>query len=457
MVSACKQTIPIERLPYVGEDSANIFGLRLLCGQHNELSSLLSKFSRLKRYLFIQVAPHLSSRAQKYEYILSEKKGEKQNVGVITLNRPKALNALCNGLMTEVADALARFDDDASVGALVITGSEKAFAAGADIKEMIDNTYAKTAGGNFLGQWGKVSQCRKPVIAAVNGYALGGGCELAMMCDIIYAGDKARFGQPEIAIGTIPGAGGTQRLTRVVGKSKAMEMCLTGNMITAQEAEQRGLVSKVFPADQVVNEAIQLGEKIASHSQLIVSLCKDAVNTAYETTLKEGLHFEKSIFYGTFATHQEYRIDGIENSKRTSDKDSNHGLTIIGSLVYCDNDALDHMATKADGSCKKYAHFVLRLRITRHSVKLGRIETHARTSFLFKLSGGQSCLLMWWRLGGVDVCGHYLGSCEITELTEILPPGPTTESLELCSPEAVTPHPPFVCCYYCYDVEPSNS
>nr|CAD7441786.1 unnamed protein product [Timema bartmani] len=239
---------------------------------------------------------------QKYEYILSEKKGEKQNVGVITLNRPKALNALCNGLMTEVADALARFDDDASVGALVITGSEKAFAAGADIKEMIDNTYAKTAGGNFLGQWGKVSQCRKPVIAAVNGYALGGGCELAMMCDIIYAGDKARFGQPEIAIGTIPGAGGTQRLTRVVGKSKAMEMCLTGNMITAQEAEQRGLVSKVFPADQVVNEAIQLGEKIASHSQLIVSLCKDAVNTAYETTLKEGLHFEKSIFYGTFAT-----------------------------------------------------------------------------------------------------------------------------------------------------------
>nr|CAD7452852.1 unnamed protein product [Timema tahoe] len=217
--------------------------------------------------------------AQKYEYILSEKKGEKQNVGVITLNRPKALNALCNGLMTEVADALARFDDDASVGALVITGSEKAFAAGADIKEMIDNTYAKTTGGNFLGQWGKVSQCRKPVIAAVNGYALGGGCELAMMCDIIYAGDKARFGQPEIAIGTIPGAGGTQRLTRVVGKSKAMEMCLTGNMITAQEAEQRGLVSKVFPADQVVNEAIQLGEKIASHSQLIVSLCKDAVNT----------------------------------------------------------------------------------------------------------------------------------------------------------------------------------
>nr|CAD7586101.1 unnamed protein product [Timema genevievae] len=201
---------------------------------------------------------------QKYEYILSEKKGEKQNVGVITLNRPKALNALCNGLMTEVADALARFDDDASVGALVITGSEKAFAAGADIKEMIDNTYAKTAGGNFLGQWGKVSQCRKPVIAAVNGYAVR---------------DKARFGQPEIAIGTIPGAGGTQRLTRVVGKSKAMEMCLTGNMITAQEAEQRGLVSKVFPADQVVNEAIQLGEKIASHSQLIVSLCKDAVNT----------------------------------------------------------------------------------------------------------------------------------------------------------------------------------
>lgn len=237
-----------------------------------------------------------------YEHIKIETTGEKKNVGLITLNRPKALNALCDKLMTEVNDAVNRFDRNESIGAIVLTGNEKAFAAGADIKEMQNNTYSQTIKGNFLTTWDGISRASKPVIAAVNGYALGGGCELAMMCDIIYAGEKAKFGQPEIAIGTIPGAGGTQRLTRVIGKSKAMEMVLTGNMITAEEAEKSGLVSKIFPADKLVTEAVKLGEKIASHSQIIVAMAKESVNTAYETTLKEGLHFEKRMFHGTFAT-----------------------------------------------------------------------------------------------------------------------------------------------------------
>jgi len=228
--------------------------------------------------------------------------GEKKNVGLITLNRPKALNALCRQLMTELSQALTEFEGDKSIGAIVITGSEKAFAAGADIKEMQNNTYSDCITGNFLGNWTKVANTYKPTIAAVNGYALGGGCELAMMCDIIYAGDKARFGQPEIAIGTIPGAGGTQRLTRIIGKSKAMEMCLTGNMITAEEAEKSGLVSKIFPSDQVVGEAVKLGEKICTHSPLTVALCKESVNVAYESTLQEGLRFERRTFHATFST-----------------------------------------------------------------------------------------------------------------------------------------------------------
>lgn len=245
---------------------------------------------------------NLISAAANFEFIKVEKTGEKKNVALITLNRPKALNALCKGLMTEVAQALQTMEKDKAIGAIVITGSEKAFAAGADIKEMQNNTYAQCILGNFLNDWTSVARTQKPVIAAVNGYALGGGCELAMMCDIIYAGDKAKFGQPEIAIGTIPGAGGTQRLTRVVGKSKAMEICLTGNMITAQEAEKMGLVSKVVPADQLVAETVKLAEKISSHSPLIVQLCKEAVNTAYETTLNEGLKFERRHFHATFST-----------------------------------------------------------------------------------------------------------------------------------------------------------
>ncbi|XP_035721617.1 probable enoyl-CoA hydratase, mitochondrial [Vespa mandarinia] len=243
-----------------------------------------------------------SSQINNYELIKVETTGENKNVGLITLNRPKALNALCNQLMIELNEAIQKLDKDDNIGAIVITGNEKAFAAGADIKEMINNTYSQNMKGNFLSFWNAVSKVIKPVIAAVNGYALGGGCELAMMCDIIYAGDKARFGQPEIAIGTIPGSGGTQRLTKAIGKSKAMEMVLTGNQITAEEAEKNGLVSKVFPSDKVVQEAIKLGEKIASHSQLVISMAKESVNMAYETTLQEGLHFEKRMFHGTFAT-----------------------------------------------------------------------------------------------------------------------------------------------------------
>ncbi|XP_060522399.1 enoyl-CoA hydratase, mitochondrial-like [Cylas formicarius] len=244
----------------------------------------------------------LFSAQANYEFIKVSKAGAKNNVGVITLNRPKALNALCNGLMTELSNALVEFEGDGSVGAIVITGSEKAFAAGADIKEMQNNTFAKNVSANFLEHWNKVARTYKPVIAAVNGYALGGGCELAMMCDIIYAGENAKFGQPEILIGTIPGAGGTQRLPRYVGKSKAMEIVLTGNQVNAQEAEKMGLAAKVFPADKLVDEAVKLGEKISANSQLIVKLAKESVNAAFETTLAQGLLFEKRLFHATFAT-----------------------------------------------------------------------------------------------------------------------------------------------------------
>uniref|UniRef100_A0A1I7Y1H7 Probable enoyl-CoA hydratase, mitochondrial n=1 Tax=Steinernema glaseri TaxID=37863 RepID=A0A1I7Y1H7_9BILA len=228
--------------------------------------------------------------------------GEQKNVALIELNRPKALNALCNQLMTELSVSLDKLDSDKSIGAIVITGSERAFAAGADIKEMVGRDFASTYSNRFLEDWTKVTKVRKPVIAAVNGFALGGGCELAMMCDIIYAGEKAFFGQPEINIGTIPGAGGTQRLTHAVGKSLAMEMCLTGNRVSALEAKESGLVSKVFPAGELVKEAVKLGERIAEQSPLIVQMAKEAVNSAYELTLKDGLQFERRLFHTTFAT-----------------------------------------------------------------------------------------------------------------------------------------------------------
>ncbi|MDX2104693.1 MAG: enoyl-CoA hydratase [Alphaproteobacteria bacterium] len=235
-----------------------------------------------------------------YEMLLVETRGA---VGLITLNRPKALNALCAQLMQELGRAVAALDADDAVGAIVITGSERAFAAGADIKEMKDFTFAEVFGSNFITRdWEHVSRVRKPVIAAVAGFALGGGCELAMMCDMILAADTAKFGQPEVTIGTIPGAGGTQRLTRVVGKSKAMHMVLTGEMIGAEEAERIGLVAKVYPAADLVAEAVKTAEKIASFSRPIIAMAKEAVSKAYETTLTEGIGFERRLFHATFAT-----------------------------------------------------------------------------------------------------------------------------------------------------------
>jgi len=234
-----------------------------------------------------------------YENIIVETHGA---VGLIRLNRPKALNALCDALVTELGQALNAFEDDDAIGAVVLTGSDRAFAAGADIKEMVGLTYTEAYLTDFITRkWQRVASCRKPVIAAVAGFALGGGCELAMMCDFILAADTAKFGQPEITIGTIPGAGGTQRLTRFVGKSKAMEMCLTGRMMDAAEAERCGLVSRVVPAADLVDEAIKTAAKIASLSRPVVLMAKEAVNRAYETTLSEGVLFERRAFHATFA------------------------------------------------------------------------------------------------------------------------------------------------------------
>ncbi|KAF9551753.1 putative enoyl-CoA hydratase, mitochondrial [Mortierella hygrophila] len=239
----------------------------------------------------------------KLEYLLTETRGR---VALVTLHRPKALNALCNGLFVELNQVLKEFDNNKDIGSIVITGSERAFAAGADIKEMKDRQFIENYSENFLGHWTQITTIRKPIIAAVNGFALGGGCELAMMCDIIYAGDKAVFGQPEIKLGTIPGAGGTQRLVKAVGKSKAMEMCLTGSVnLTAQEAEAAGLVSKVYPAEQVLDEAIKTASKIANLSVPIVQMVKDAINQSFEMPLQSGLTFERRLFHATFGTNDQ--------------------------------------------------------------------------------------------------------------------------------------------------------
>ena len=266
------------------------------------MTKLTASLARTNKFLTLTTSARLMS-SQNYEYVKVETRGTNGRVGIVALNRPKALNALFNPLMDDLLDAVNKFDADPSIGAIVLTGSEKAFAAGADIKEMQNKTFAQNFTGNFLSHWGGLANVKKPLLAAVNGYALGGGCELAMMCDIIYAGDKAKFGQPEITIGTIPGAGGTQRLTKAVGKSLAMEMNLTGVPINAQQAKDAGLVSKVFPADQLLDEVVATADKIASHSKLIVQMCKQATNASFESTLSEGLNTEKRLFHATFATH----------------------------------------------------------------------------------------------------------------------------------------------------------
>jgi enoyl-CoA hydratase len=235
-----------------------------------------------------------------FETIKYEPRGA---VALITLNRPQALNALNSALMKELSDALDLAEKDAGIRCIVITGSEKAFAAGADIKEMQPKTYMEAYAEDFITtHHERVARCRKPVVAAVAGFALGGGCELAMMCDFIIAADNARFGQPEIKLGVMPGIGGTQRLTRFIGKSKAMEMCLTGRMMDAAEAERSGLVSRVVPLADLLTEALKAAETIAEMSQPISMMTKETINRAYESTLAEGILFERRVFHSMFAT-----------------------------------------------------------------------------------------------------------------------------------------------------------
>ena len=237
-----------------------------------------------------------------YDNILVETRGR---VGVIRLNRPQALNALNSALNSELAQAIAAFDADAGIGCILLTGSEKAFAAGADIKEMADKTAVAMFMDDFGGNWEAVARARKPVVAAVAGFALGGGCELAMQCDLIIAADTAKFGQPEITLGVIPGIGGTQRLTRAVGKAKAMDLILTGRRMDAAEAERAGLVARVVPAANLMEEAMKVAETIAAMSLPVVLAAKEAINRAFEAPLAEGLRFERRLFQSLFATHDQ--------------------------------------------------------------------------------------------------------------------------------------------------------
>jgi enoyl-CoA hydratase len=234
-----------------------------------------------------------------YETILVERDGR---VGTITLNRPKALNALNSQVMHEVTTAAEEFDRDNGIGAIIITGNEKAFAAGADIKEMSELSFAEVFEQDFFAQWSKLAAVRTPLIAAVAGYALGGGCELAMMCDVLIAADTAKFDQPEIKLGVLPGMGGSQRLTRAVGKAKAMDLILTGRTIDAEEADRSGLVSRVVPADELLREAKTVAETIAGMSLSATRMAKEAVNRAFETSLTEGLLYERRLFHSAFAT-----------------------------------------------------------------------------------------------------------------------------------------------------------
>ncbi len=252
-----------------------------------------------------------------YENITAEKKDD--GVALITLNRPDALNALNDALISELGDAIDGYEADDDIGCIVITGSEKAFAAGADIKEMQAKSYMDAYKSNFISTWERVAKCRKPVIAAVNGFALGGGCELAMMCDFILAGDGAKFGQPEVKLGILPGAGGSQRLTRFVGKSKAMEMCLTGRMMDADEAERSGLASRVVPAAELLDDALKTAAAIAGMSKTTTMMVKESVNRAYETTLAEGILFERRVFHAAFATEDQKEGMAAFADKRKAD------------------------------------------------------------------------------------------------------------------------------------------
>jgi enoyl-CoA hydratase len=238
-----------------------------------------------------------------YQHILARTEG---SVGIVTLNRPHALNALSSQLMDELSDAVSRFESDDQIRCMIITGSEKAFAAGADITEMAGKSFVEAYTQDFITRnWERVTRARKPVIAAVAGFALGGGCELAMMCDIIIAADNAKFGQPEINLGIGPGAGGTQRLTRAVGKAKAMDLCLTGRMMDATEAERSGLVSRVVPLGELMPEALKCAQKIAAASLASAMMVKESVNAAFETTLSQGIHLERRLFHAMFATEDQ--------------------------------------------------------------------------------------------------------------------------------------------------------
>ncbi len=250
-----------------------------------------------------------------YNTILVEIRGA---VGLITLHRPDALNALSSELIGELNSALDDIETDDVVGCVVLTGSDKAFAAGADIAQMADFSFVDAFGSDFVKSWERITTLRKPVIAAVAGYALGGGCELAMMCDFIIAADTAKFGQPEITLGVMPGAGGSQRLTRQIGKSKAMEMCLTGRTMDAEEAERSGLVSRIVTADELISEAVQTAQKIAAMPHLAVMAIKESVNRSYETTLSEGTRFERRIFHALFATADQKEGMAAFLGKRTA-------------------------------------------------------------------------------------------------------------------------------------------
>ncbi|MBI1186345.1 MAG: enoyl-CoA hydratase [Alphaproteobacteria bacterium] len=251
-----------------------------------------------------------------YETILLERD---DSVAIIRLNRPQALNALNRQVLADITAALDELEADAAIRCILITGSEKAFAAGADIKEMADKSYADVMRENLFAGWDRLGQCRKPIIAAVGGYALGGGCELAMMCDMIFAADTAKFGQPEIKLGVMPGMGGTQRFTRAVGKAKAMDMCLTGRMMDAAEAERAGLVARVVPADKLMEEAIAAAKTIAGYGMPSIMACKEAINRAFEVPLSEGVLFERRTFHALFATEDQKEGMAAFIAKRPAD------------------------------------------------------------------------------------------------------------------------------------------